>query len=184
VTVRLAAKRSVQALALALTLPSALVCGFGRVLPVYTIFAHSYALGPGLIGSFLRAAFYRWTLRACSIDTTIALGTYFVYPKATVVGERVSIGSYGVIGPCSIGRGTQIASHVEIPGGRHQHKRDAEGQLSNTIPSSVEIGEYCWIGASAIVMASVGNGSTVGAGAVVVKDVPAGVVAVGNPCRW
>jgi virginiamycin A acetyltransferase len=182
VTLRLAVKRSVQAVALALTFPSALLCGFGRILPLYTIFAHSYALGPGIIGSFLRAAFYHWTLRACSIDTTIALGTYFVYPQ-TVVGERVSIGSYCVIGPSSIGRGTQIASHVEIPGGRHQHSRDAGGKLSGAIPSSVEIGEYCWIGASAIIMAPVGNGSTVGAGAVVIKEVPAGVVAVGNPAR-
>ena len=181
-TLRLAVKRSVQAAALALTFPSALLCGFGRILPVYTIFAHSYALGPGLLGSFLRAAFYRWTLRDCSIDTTIALGTYFVYPQ-TVVGELVSIGSYCVIGPSSIGRGTQIASHVEIPGGRHQHSRDVKGKLSGAIPSGVAIGEYCWIGASAIILAPVGNGSTIGAGAVVVKEIPAGVVAVGNPAR-
>jgi acetyltransferase-like isoleucine patch superfamily enzyme len=178
----LAVKRSVQAVALVLTFPCALLCGFGRVLPLYTIFAHSYALGPGLIGSYLRAAFYRWTLRDCSQDTTISLGTYFVYPQ-TVVGERVSIGSYCVIGPCSIGRGTQIASHVEIPGGRHQHSRDAEGKLSGTISSGIAIGEYCWIGSSAIIMAPVGDGSTIGAGAVVVKEIPGGVVAVGNPAR-
>ncbi len=181
-TLRLAVKRSVQGVALALTLPGALLCGFGRILPLYTILAHSYALGPGIIGSYLRAAFYRWTLSACSIDITISLGSYFVYPQ-TVVGELVSIGSYCVIGPCRIGRGTQIASHVEIPGGRHQHSRDAGGKLSSTLQTGVEIGEYCWIGASAIIMAAVGNGSTVGAGAVVVKDVPAGVVAVGNPAR-
>jgi acetyltransferase-like isoleucine patch superfamily enzyme len=181
-TFRLAVKRSTQALALALTLPAALACGFGRILPVYTICAHTYALGPGIIGSYLRAAFYWWTLRNCSIDITISLGTYFVYPQTTV-GSMVSIGSYCVIGPCGIGRGTQIASHVEIPGGRHQHHRDVEGKLSSTVQSDIAIGEYCWIGASAIVMASVGNGSTVGAGAVVVKDIPAGVVAVGNPAR-
>jgi len=100
-----------------------------------------------------------------------------------VVGEMVSIGSYCVIGPCSIGRGTQIASHVDIPGGRHQHSRDEAGKLSVAIPAGIQIGEYCWIGAAAIIMAAVGDGSTIGAGAVVIKDVPAGAVAVGNPAR-
>jgi len=41
----------------------------------------------------------------------------------------------------------------------------------------------CWIGASAVIMASVGVGTTIGAGAVVVRPIEAGVVAVGNPAR-
>jgi maltose O-acetyltransferase len=47
----------------------------------------------------------------------------------------------------------------------------------------VVIGPDCWIGSSAIVMANVGSGTTIGAGSVVVKDIPAGVVAAGNPAR-
>jgi len=45
----------------------------------------------------------------------------------------------------------------------------------------IDIGQDCWLGAGAIVMASVGAGTTIGAGAVVVQPVEAGVVAVGNP---
>ena len=30
---------------------------------------------------------------------------------------------------------------------------------------------------------TIGDGSVIGAGSVVTKDIPAGVVAVGNPCR-
>ncbi len=130
----------------------------------------------------MRAAFYRLTLRQCSQDVNIAFGTFFVLPDA-VVEEFVSIGSYCVIGRCRIGAWTQIASHVEITSGRHQHERDSDGQLSGSTHALVDIGTRCWIGASAIVMADVGDGATVGAGAVVVKDIAARVVAVGNPAR-
>ena len=49
----------------------------------------------------------------------------------------------------------------------------------------IRIGKNCWIGAGAIVLpgVSIGDGSIIGAGSVVTKDIPAGVVAVGNPCR-
>ena len=49
----------------------------------------------------------------------------------------------------------------------------------------VHIGKNCWIGAGAIVLpgVSIGDNSVIGAGSVVTKDIPTGVVAVGNPCR-
>ncbi len=49
----------------------------------------------------------------------------------------------------------------------------------------VRIGRNCWIGAGAIILpgVTIGDNTVVGAGSVVTKDLPAGVVAVGNPCR-
>lgn len=49
----------------------------------------------------------------------------------------------------------------------------------------VHIGKNCWIGAGAILLPGVriGDNSVIGAGSVVTKDIPSGVVAVGNPCR-
>lgn len=49
----------------------------------------------------------------------------------------------------------------------------------------VRIGRNCWIGAGAIILPgiTIGDNTVVGAGSVVTKDLPAGVVAVGNPCR-
>ena len=49
----------------------------------------------------------------------------------------------------------------------------------------VFIGRNCWIGAGAILLPGVhiGDGTVIGAGSVVTKDIPANVVAVGNPCR-
>lgn len=49
----------------------------------------------------------------------------------------------------------------------------------------VHIGRDCWIGAGAIILPgiTIGENTVVGAGSVVTKDLPANVVAVGNPCR-
>ena len=49
----------------------------------------------------------------------------------------------------------------------------------------IRIGNNVWIGGGAIIVAGVtiGDNSVIGAGSVVVKDIPANVVAVGNPCR-
>ena len=49
----------------------------------------------------------------------------------------------------------------------------------------VRIGRNCWIGAGALIMpgVTIGDDTVIGAGSVVTKDLPSGVVAVGNPCR-
>ena len=49
----------------------------------------------------------------------------------------------------------------------------------------VKIGNNVWIGAGAIILPGVqiGDNSVIGAGSVVTKEIPANVVAVGNPCR-
>jgi virginiamycin A acetyltransferase len=175
-------KRSAQGVALVVAFPAALACGFGRLPRLYVALAQAYALGPGPVGNVLRSAFYRLTLRDCSIDTTISLGTYFVDPDATV-GPYVSIGSYCVIGRARIGARTQIASHVQITSGRHEHARDDAQRLLGSAPGETIVGADCWIGASAVVMAEVGDGCTIGAGAVVVHKLPPRVLAVGNPAR-
>ncbi len=49
----------------------------------------------------------------------------------------------------------------------------------------VHIGNLVWIGAGAVICpgVSIGDKTVIGAGSVVTKDIPEGVVAVGNPCR-
>ncbi len=179
---RFAIKRLLQAVALVVVFPTALLCAFGKMERSYALFAHAYALLPGFIGEFCRAAFYKWTLRGCSIDTTISFGSFFSRSTA-LVEPNVSIGAYCVIGCARIGARTQIASHVQIPSGPHGHLRGANGRLVERADDEVVIGADCWIGSSAIVMAHVGAGTTIGAGSVVVKEIPAGVVAVGNPAK-
>jgi acetyltransferase-like isoleucine patch superfamily enzyme len=178
-------KRSFQLVCLVLALPAALACGFGRLRTPYTFMAHSFALLPALIGDYLRVAFYRMTLRSCSADARIGFGTVFAHPEASV-SPFVSIGLYCVMGRVAIGARTQVASLVQIPSGRHQHGRDTDGRILGAELACLKetvVGADCWVGASAIIMASIGDGTTIGAGAVVVDELPAGVLAVGNPAR-
>jgi acetyltransferase-like isoleucine patch superfamily enzyme len=165
--------------------PSAAASAFGRCKPLYTMCAHAYALAPGLLGDYLRIAFYRLTLSECSLSSRVSFGSFFAHPEGKL-GPQAYIGSFCIIGKAVIGEHTQIASSVQILSGSHQHSRDEEGNISGVrggVLTTVRIGAHCWIGAGAIVMADVGSGTTIGAGAVVTHPIPANSVAVGNPAR-
>lgn len=49
----------------------------------------------------------------------------------------------------------------------------------------IHIGNNCWLGAGVVVLpgVTIGDNSVIGAGSIVTKDIPANVVAVGNPCK-
>lgn len=51
--------------------------------------------------------------------------------------------------------------------------------------SPVHIGKNCWIGAGSVIVpgVTIGDNTVIGAGSIVTRDIPSGVVAVGNPCR-
>lgn len=174
-----------RGLSFGLLWPVAALTLFGGLKGPYTFFAQALALAPGLAGDYARIAYYRLTLRRCPLGSRISFGSFFAHPESEV-GEKVYIGAYCILGRCRIGDRTQIASQVQLLSGRRQHGRDPSGRLQGADHSAferVEIGPDCWIGAAAVVMASVGAGATIGAGAVVVKEVPPGAVAVGNPAR-
>lgn len=86
---------------------------------------------------------------------------------------HIYIGDYTMIGPNVT---LASAGHPILPELREQ------GYQYN---ASVHIGRNCWIGAGVVVVPGVqiGDNSVVGAGSVVTKDIPSGVIAVGNPCR-
>lgn len=83
-----------------------------------------------------------------------------------------------------VGDGTMFAPNVVIASATHPISPTlrAKGYQYN-LP--VRIGKNCWLGAGAIVMpgVTIGDNTVIGAGSVVTKDIPANVVAVGNPCR-
>jgi virginiamycin A acetyltransferase len=178
-------KRLAMMLFIILAFPLAALSGFGRLRPVYLTGAHMVALAPGLLGDYLRSAYYWMTLKSCSLWCRISFGVILSNPAA-VIEEGVYIGPYSVLGRVRIGRKTQIASLVQILSGARQHVRDERGEITGAEQGtfeSISIGANSWIGAAAIVMAEVGEKATIGAAAVVTRPVPAGVVAVGNPAR-
>ena len=79
-----------------------------------------------------------------------------------------------------------IASGVHIMSGNRQHSTEDLTQPMQQQGGEfvqITIGEDCWIGNGALVMANVGNKSIVGAGAVVTKEIPPYSIAVGNPAK-
>jgi maltose O-acetyltransferase len=84
----------------------------------------------------------------------------------------------------TIGDRVQIASAVQFLAADHPLDVATRAtELESGRPITVE--DDAWIGGGAILCpgVTVGRGSTVGAGSVVTRDIPPGVVAVGNPCR-
>jgi maltose O-acetyltransferase len=84
----------------------------------------------------------------------------------------------------TIGDRVQIGSAVQILAA--DHPLDPETRRTGVESGRpVVIEDDVWIGAGAILVpgVTIGSGSVIGAGSVVTRDIPAGVVAVGNPCR-
>lgn len=86
--------------------------------------------------------------------------------------------------PVHIGAGAFIAPGVCLACAGHalDPEQRAEG-IGTSRPITLE--EDVWIGANAVVCGGVtiGKGSVIGVGSVVTRDIPAGVVAAGVPCR-
>lgn len=88
------------------------------------------------------------------------------------------------VAPITIGADCQIGPHVQLLTPTHpidpQPRRD---KLEAAQP--IVIGDNVWLGGGVIVCpgVTIGENSVIGAGSVVTKDVPANVVAVGNPAR-
>lgn len=83
-----------------------------------------------------------------------------------------------------IGDNCMIAPNVTIATAGHPIDPDLrEKGYQYNMP--VHIGRNCWIGAGVQIMpgVTIGDNTVIGAGSVVTKDIPSGVVAVGNPCR-
>ncbi len=87
--------------------------------------------------------------------------------------SHIYVGDYTMIAPNVV---ISTAGHPILPELR-------EKAYQYNMP--VHIGRNCWIGAGALIMpgVTIGDNTVIGAGSVVTKDIPANVVAVGNPCR-
>jgi len=98
---------------------------------------------------------------------------YFNFNATLVDDTHIYIGDYTMLGPNVV---IATAGHPVLPELR-------EKALQYNLP--VHIGKNCWLGAGVIVLpgVTIGDNTVIGAGSVVTKDIPANVVAVGNPCK-
>ena len=109
------------------------------------------------------------------------------FGKNTTIGNNVYINSGCTILDCAqvtIGNNTLIGPNVSMYSANHS--LDAAERIAGAIvPKEINIGNRVWIGGGSTILAgvSIGDDSVVGAGSVVTRDIPSGVLAAGNPCR-
>ena len=98
---------------------------------------------------------------------------YFNFNATLVDDTHIYIGDCTMLGPNVV---IATAGHPILPELR-------EKALQYNLP--IHIGKNCWLGAGVIVLpgVTIGDNTVIGAGSVVTKDIPANVVAVGNPCK-
>jgi maltose O-acetyltransferase len=129
----------------------------------------------------------RELLGAVGEDTWVRPPFFCDYGYNITLGDNVFLNFNCVIldvVPVTIGNRVQIASAVQILAADHPLDTETRAAgLENGRPITIE--DDAWIGGGAILCpgVTVGSGSVIGAGSVVTRDIPPGVVAVGNPCR-
>ncbi len=110
----------------------------------------------------------------CDYGTNIHLGERVFFNFNCIVLDvcRVTIGDY-----TQIGSGVQILTPL--------HPLDAALRRQQEYGAPVTIGNDVWIGSGALILpgVTIGARTVIGAGSVVTKNIPADVLAVGNPCR-
>lgn len=86
--------------------------------------------------------------------------------------------------PIHIGDRVQMASAVQLLAADHPLD-PVERASGREFGRPITIEDDVWLGGGAIVCpgVTIGRASVIGAGSVVTRDIPPGVVAVGNPCR-
>ncbi len=100
-------------------------------------------------------------------------GVYANFNLTLVDDTHIYVGDYTMFGPNVV---LATAGHPILPELR---------PLAYQYNMPIHIGKNCWLGAGVIVLPgiTIGDNSVIGAGSVVTKDIPANVIAVGNPCK-
>ena len=135
----------------------------------------------------LRRALLEHLLGAVGEGTAIRPPLYVDYGSQLRIGARC-FANYGLVAldvaAITIGDDVQIGPNVQLLTPTHPVEPDLRRDKWEAA-KPITIGDNVWLGGGAIVLAGVtiGENAVVGAGAVVTRDLPANVVAVGNPAR-
>jgi len=184
-----AAKALARAVATLLVLPALISYAIRRLLlgPDRALMGSTQALSliPGVTGQYLRNAFLRRVLAHCAPSAAIEFGTTFSR-VGTRIDDNVYVGPMCHIGLAHLERDVLIGASVHIPSGQQTHgidDLDVPIREQPGVSETITVGAGSWIGSGAIVMADVGPNTVVGAGSVVTKPLAGAVVAVGAPAK-
>ena len=184
-----AAKALARAVATVLVVPALISFAIRRVLlgPDRALMGSTQALSliPGVTGQYLRNAFLRRVLAHCAPSAAIEFGTTFSR-IGTRIDENVYIGPMCHIGLAHLQQDVLVGASVHIPSGQQTHgigDIDVPIREQPGVSEMITVGAGSWIGSGAIVMADVGANAVVGAGSVVTRPIDSAVIAVGAPAK-
>ena len=128
-------------------------------------------------------------LYGCEIGDGCKIGAFVEIRKEVSIGANVKIQAFAFIPEgVTIEDEVFIGHNVTFINDRYPRATNADGHLQGEedwecVPTLVKRGAS--IGSSATILcgATIGEKAIVGAGSVVTKDVPAGVIVAGNPAR-
>lgn len=127
-----------------------------------------------LLGKTERSFYIELPFR-CDYGSNITLGSHFFanYNLVILDSAKVTIGDHVFMGPDV---GIYTAAHPVDAGLRNRH-------FEYALP--ITIGNNVWIGGHVVINpgVSIGDNSVIGSGSVVTSNIPANVVAAGNPCK-
>jgi maltose O-acetyltransferase len=133
-----------------------------------------------------RAVLLRELLGDVGTDAAIEPPFYCDYGTQITLGAGVFV-NFGAVfldpARSTIGAEAQLGTCVQLL--TADHPRDAAARAAGPESADpIHIGARVWLGGVIVCPGvNIGADTTVGAGSVVVRDLPAGVVAAGNPCR-
>ena len=110
---------------------------------------------------------------------------YFCYGRHIILGEGTYVNfncNFVDDGMITVGKHVLFGPAVTIATVGHPIRPDMRGYM---YCDHVTIGDNVWLGENVTICpgVTIGENSVIGAGSVVTKDIPANVIAVGNPCR-
>lgn len=143
------------------------------------------SLLPGITGQYVRRAFLQRVLARCHHSALVEFGTLFSQCGA-ILDENVYVGPRCILGLVHLEKDVLLAAGVQVPSGGKQHHFDDPTKPIREQGGErrlVTIGTGAWIGTGAIVLADVGKGTIVAAGAVVTRPLPENVIAGGIPAK-
>ena len=111
----------------------------------------------------------------CDYGFNISIGEYFFSNYNLVILD---------IAPVKIGDNVMFGPNVSLYTAGHPiHPVSRNSGYEYGLP--ITIGDNVWLGGNVVVTpgVTIGENTVIGAGSVVVNDIPANVVAAGNPCR-
>jgi virginiamycin A acetyltransferase len=151
---------------------------------IFYFFANLLSLIPGRIGKYIRTGYYHGTLISCPWDADIGFGSFFSHRKA-MIGTNVHIGAFCIIGQVLIENNVMLASRVSVLSGDKPHAAE-DGRMTSSVfkPVTVKIGEGSWVGEGAIIMKDVSKNCIIAAGCVVTKSIPDNCTGIGNPVKY